>query len=183
MPEDVQKIVRESVGNNAYFFHPENILLSMITDSNRFIRRKAYEKILLLRQELPPQIRTFNPSTFEIKFDCLTYSAMIDWHHFTTEPPLLQFYTQDQLKRFEEAEEIIEIPGKQHVNSNYIYITLKQIIFPIGFLCHSQNNERFVRVVSESALAVTDENRLQHIFSKLESRERYGKLESKMDLV
>lgn len=52
-----------------------------------------------------------------------------------------------------------------------------------GFLCHSQNTERFVHVVHESALAVTDEQRLGHIFAKLESRERYSKLESRQNLV
>lgn len=78
MPADVQRIVRASVENNAYFFHPENILLSMITDSDRNVRAQAYAKILAIRQEPPPEIRSFNPAMFQIKFDCLTYTEMID---------------------------------------------------------------------------------------------------------
>lgn len=117
MPQDVQNTVRTSIGNNAYFFHPENILLSMITDSEPFIRRRAYDKILTIRQEPQPTIRTFNPATFNIKFDCTLYSEMVDWVHFKTEPPCLQFYTDEQLKEFQHSNDIIKIPGtKIHVN-------------------------------------------------------------------
>lgn len=119
MPADVQKIVRTSVGNNAYFFHPENILLSMITDSDRHVWTRAYDKILNLRQEPQPTIRVFNPAILKINFDSLSYIAMVDWGHFKTEPPCLQIYTQEQLVEFQHAEKIIEIPGKlMHVNSN-----------------------------------------------------------------
>lgn len=102
----------------------------MITDPNRFIRRRAYEKILEIRQEPQPTLRVFRPAIFQINFDTQLYTQMVDWMHFKTEPPCLQFYTQDQLKQFEEAEEIIKIPGKLiHVNSNYIYNTLKHSFF------------------------------------------------------
>ena len=56
-------------------------------------------------------------------------------------------------------------------------------IFFLEFLCHSQNTERFVKVVSESALAVTDENRIPHILAKLESSGRYSKLDSPKNFV
>lgn len=59
---------------------------------------------------------------------------------------------------------------------------VNNIIFT-EFLCHSQNTERFVRVVSESAVAVTDEQRLGNIFAKLDSRERYSQLESRQNLI
>lgn len=53
----------------------------------------------------------------------------------------------------------------------------------IEFPCHSQNTERFVRVVSESANKVTDEKRMGYIFAKLKSREQYSKLESRQNLI
>lgn len=53
----------------------------------------------------------------------------------------------------------------------------------IEFPCHSQNTERFVRVVSESADKVTDEKRMGYIFAKLKSREQYSKLESRQNLI
>lgn len=123
MPEDVQTVVRKSIKNNAYFFHPENILLTMITDSDRMVRFKAYEKILKIRDEMEPseKIRVFHPATLDIKFESLTYSAMVDWRHFKTEPPCLQFYNDEQLKEFQHSEKIIEIPGKLlHVNNSVI---------------------------------------------------------------
>lgn len=110
--QDVKNIVHESIGNSAYFFHPENILLSMITDSDFFIRRRAFSKILELRQDPPPTIRPFNPTIFKLNFESLTYITMVDWKHFTTEPPCLQFFTQDQLQAFQhDRNNIIEIPG------------------------------------------------------------------------
>lgn len=105
MPADVQTVVRKSVRTNSYFFHPENILLSMITDSDRHVRARAYEKILELRKEPQAEIRVFHPAI-------LPYMAMVDWRNFTTESPCLQFYTQEQLAEFNNSEEIIEIPGK-----------------------------------------------------------------------
>lgn len=121
MPADVQSVVRKSVKNNAYFFHPENILLSMITDSDRLVRARAYDKILSVRNEPQPTIRVFHPAILNINFESLTYIAMVEWREFKTEPPCLQFYTDEQLKELQHSEKIIEIPGiLMHMNSSVI---------------------------------------------------------------
>lgn len=112
MPSDVQTIVRKSVQTNSYFFHPENILLSMITDADRLVRKRAYDKILELRKEPQPKIRVFHPAILAINFESLTYIAMVGWRNFITEPPCLQFFTQEQLTEFQNSGKIIEIPGK-----------------------------------------------------------------------
>lgn len=112
MPNDVQKIVQASIKNNAYFFHPENILLSMVTDPINLNRIRAYNKILEIRQEPQPTIRYFNPALFRINFETLSYITMVEWKHFTTEPPCSQFYTQSQLEDFRNAGKMMEIPGK-----------------------------------------------------------------------
>lgn len=52
----------------------------------------------------------------------------------------------------------------------------------VAFPCHSQNTERYVRVVNESTSKVTEEKRMGYIFAKIRSRERYSKLDSRQNL-
>ncbi|XP_036340639.1 uncharacterized protein LOC118750006 [Rhagoletis pomonella] len=161
----VQAIIRSAIENNAYYFHPENILLAMITDADPEIRNDGYEKIKTARQYPPAGLRVFKvPKRGVINFESKSYVSMIDWSQFKiTEPPCVQFYPDSELTMFQFSEnEVINIPE---------------------FLCHSQNTERFVRVVSESASAVTDEKRLGHIFAKLESRDQYKSLDSRQNLL
>lgn len=122
LPMDVQAIVQLSIRINAYFFHPENILLSMITDEDPFIRADGYEKIDSARQEPPPTLRKFHMSRSKeiIKFGSVTYPQMIDWNQFKiTEPPCLQFFDDDQLNEYRYTNEIIEIPGKHFATKTY----------------------------------------------------------------
>lgn len=122
LPMDVQKIVQASVKNNAFFFHPENILLSMITDEDSFIRADGYDKIELARREPPATLRIFHiPKNKEIiKFDSATYTEMIDWNQFKiTVPPCLMFFDDDQLKEYQIANKIIEIPGKHNATKKH----------------------------------------------------------------
>lgn len=123
LPIDVRTIVQSSIKHNAYFFHPENILLSMITDENPFIRADGYNKIDLARQEPPSVLRKFHmPQSKEIiKFDSATYPEMIDWNLFKiTEPPCLQFFDYDQLNEYRYENKMIEIPGKYFVTKTFI---------------------------------------------------------------
>ncbi|XP_054729419.1 uncharacterized protein LOC129238420 [Anastrepha obliqua] len=91
------------------------------------------------------------------------YFNVIDWDRFEpAEPPCLQFFAKDHLEALQYSNEIIELPA---------------------FPCHSQNTERFVHTVHESAMAVTDEQRMGHILSKLESRQKYSKLEFRQNFV
>lgn len=43
LPTHVQTIIQKSIGNNGYYFHHENIILSMITDTDVTIRQKVYD--------------------------------------------------------------------------------------------------------------------------------------------
>lgn len=57
LPESVQNILRPSISRNAFYCHPENILLSMITDEDKAMRIAGYEKILHARNE-PSQVHS-----------------------------------------------------------------------------------------------------------------------------
>lgn len=114
LPEDVQQILRPSIENNAYFFHPENVLLSMITDQDPLVRSDGYNKILSARNEAAVGIRQMYGAQVKnfIDFESDSYYHMINWTKFElTEPPCLQFYMQDQLEALQFSKEIIEIPG------------------------------------------------------------------------
>lgn len=120
LPIDVQQVLRPFIANNAYFFHPENVLLSMITDQDPLVRSDGYEKILSARNEVTTCIRQmFGPQVDNfINFESDSYVDMINWNKFhLTEPPCLQFYTQDQLEDLQSSNEIIELPGKNTENN------------------------------------------------------------------
>lgn len=121
LPKDVQLVIRPFIENNAYFFHPENILLSMITDPDSQTRKDAYEKILEARRNASETIRQmYIPQRGVIQFDSDAYTRMIDWRQFRiTEPPFLQFYVQAQLEKYLDSDEIIDIPSKHFMRKMY----------------------------------------------------------------
>lgn len=117
LPQDIQAVVQRSIQINGFFCHPENILLSMITDANKEVRVEGYNKILDSRVNPRDNIRQFIVP--EIKFDCDSYTKMIDWNAVgpITEPPCIQFYPQMSLLEHHDSDEIIEIPGKMNIPS------------------------------------------------------------------
>lgn len=119
LPEDVQQTLRPVIQNNSYFFHPENVLLSMITDEDAIVRSDGYTKILLARNDATGCIRQmFGPQVVNfINFESDSYIHMINWNKFElTEPPCLQFYTQEHLQALQYSQDVIELPGKRKKN-------------------------------------------------------------------
>lgn len=116
LPENARKIVQKSVQYNGFFCHPENILLSMITDENKEVRIAGYDKILEARDRPSVSVRTFTIP--KINFDCTSYPTMIDWSSYT-EPPCIQFMPQQNLVEFHDSDEIIAIPGENLVATTF----------------------------------------------------------------
>lgn len=115
LPSDMQEIVNRSVQINGYFAHHENILLSMITDDNKAVRKEGYDIIFKSRSQPSAQIRQYNIPI--INFNCNTLKDMIDWNKLPdpTEPPCIQFYSQQHLMDLYESDDIVEIPGNSQV--------------------------------------------------------------------
>lgn len=112
LPLDVQLTIRPAIEGNAFFFHPENILLSMITDTDDEIRRTGYQRILQIRENHPLTLRSFYMPRNTIEFCSESYDKMIDWTGIrVTEPPCLQFIDQKTLVHFRDSSDIIQIPG------------------------------------------------------------------------
>ena len=90
LPEYDQEVICDVLQRNAYFCHPENLLLSMLADNDMQIRQKAVNTILDIRTNNSSfgqiEILPFNlPS---IRFTAETYVDMIDWEtSLITEPP------------------------------------------------------------------------------------------------
>lgn len=120
LPMDVQLVIRPVIENNAYFLHPENILLSMVTDTEALIRSDAYGKINAARIDPPATIRNFYLPRKAIDFNCTSYTEMIDWSKLhITEPPCLQFFLQSELSDHQYSNEVIKIPGNNYTKKIY----------------------------------------------------------------
>ena len=81
LPEDDQEVICEVLQRNAYFCHPENILLSMLADSDMQIRQKVVTTILDIHTNNSSfgqiEILPFkNPS---LRFTTETYVNIINW--------------------------------------------------------------------------------------------------------
>jgi hypothetical protein len=50
LPTKLNVVVQEVIQRNAFYAHPENILVSMLTDEERFIRQLAVKKIIAARK-------------------------------------------------------------------------------------------------------------------------------------
>jgi hypothetical protein len=127
LPKYVFCAIKNRVVFNSYFAHSENLLLSMITDSDAKIRRTGYEFILKARsanyqRELVEDVRVFKkPERLEIqhpddmgqnKYQVDHYSKIVNWNDIEIlEPPFTFQFTDNQLKFFMESDDqIIDVP-------------------------------------------------------------------------
>lgn len=119
LPEHMQDIVQRSVQINGFFAHPENIILSMITDESKDIRLEACDIIFQSRERTTQQIRQFTVP--KINFNCESLKNMINWNEIETgiEPPCTQFYSQEYLLELQNSDEIINIPGEKNKIQKY----------------------------------------------------------------
>ena len=80
LQEPVLSIARDNIARNAYWAHPEVLLLSMLADEKKSIRSKAVDRILCLRggaDHGDDQLRLYEVP--EIQFNARSFDMMIDW--------------------------------------------------------------------------------------------------------
>lgn len=139
----------------------------MIFHKDLAIRKLGYQKILRSREAGEPMEEEFeNVRTYlhpEILFDCENYYDMIDWESEFTEPPFTRNISYEELKTLAEngetvAHDILRVP------------------------CHSQANERHVKLVTEVASRYTTHHRREGAAATtLEGREQRPNNDSKKD--
>ncbi|GBP67308.1 hypothetical protein EVAR_97926_1 [Eumeta japonica] len=133
----LKAVIDPVIQRNAYFAHPENLLLAMLTDGEKHIRELAARRILKARSspttgKLP---RTFEVP--ELNFDAKSYIDLINWQETNFDPPILKNQTNDELIQ------IIEKKGDE---------TMLFLRLP----CHTQAVERSVKIVTEAAMSACD---------------------------
>jgi hypothetical protein len=132
LPQQVKQVVEPVIQRNAYFAHPENLLLSMLSDQRMHIRELGLRRILKARTVNSRKIRKFDIP--KLNFDAQDYTDLIDWQNVTvTSPPLLMKVPDDEVKA-------------SILSGN-----------PLEFEklpCHTQAVERCIKLVTEASTAV-----------------------------
>lgn len=83
------------VSNNSYFAHPENVLITMLTDENKEIREMAVESILKAKKNKSDEnIRKYQKP--RINFDATTYFKMVNYSG--VDPPITQNSSIEEVK-------------------------------------------------------------------------------------
>jgi hypothetical protein len=163
LDEVTKNIIDPVIKRNAWFSHPENLLLSMISDPAADIRQLGWRRILKARttSHRTNDIREFTVP-LEIRLDAPSYVDIIDWANCKlTEPPLIKSISTEILK-------------ENIKNSAFAAEDLKD------FPSHTQNVERMVKLVTEAASAVCGpEERHKFVLATLKSRKEMPKFNTK----
>lgn len=158
---DVFGVVCETLKNNPFFAHSENVLLAMLVDEDKSKRNRAIETILLCREKVSSAVRKFNVP--HINFDCTSYTELVDWTNLDAvwEPPFTQNLSSDQLNAYENSDDIITVPE---------------------FPCHSQRTEHCVQAMSNAVKKVAgNKEQINFIKTKMAARQKYSKFNTKKD--
>lgn len=154
MPKKLWNLLFDVIQNNAYFAHPENVLLSMLVDNDESIRERATETISRIKENAPLTQRKFTKPI--INFKANSYHEMIDIDAVTNLPPLLKDCN-------ESPESIVQAMTE-------------------GIPCHTQAVERIIKTVSEASHVVYGgENRNGRVIACLESRSVLPRARTKAD--
>src|SRR6218665_1372151 len=82
-----KKIVDPVIHRNAYFAHPEHLLLAMMTDHRPHIRGLSLRRVMKARAE-------YHSEGSKVNFDAVEYFDMIDFSVCNiSEPPVLKVIT------------------------------------------------------------------------------------------
>ena len=151
-----QKVLQD----NAFWAHPENIIVSMMGDEDQEVRVKAVDWVRRARLEFNPEAppRQFVPPM--VDFSATHYTKMVDWEQVEcTEPPLTRDMSEADL------DEVVEKPYR----------------FP-DYPNHTQQVEAAVRVVSDAATKRADHTARDNLIHQLfESRAEVQSFNHKKD--
>ncbi|XP_050308327.1 uncharacterized protein LOC126744782 [Anthonomus grandis grandis] len=100
LSKELRDVIDPVIQRNAYFFHPENLLLAMLTDEQKNIMELAARRILKARDSLAlrRQLRIFEVPA--VNFNASSYIDVIDWQENNNcDPPILRSFSNDDLKK------------------------------------------------------------------------------------
>lgn len=161
LPSELKVVIDPVIQRNAYFAHPENLLLSLLTDEQQHLREIAVNKIMNARNS---PVTGNKPRVFEvpeINFNAICYNEIINWPEIDFDPPILRNYSNEDLMQMTTS------------NEHFIFNKLP---------CHTQAVERTVKVVTEAAMTLCNKkSREGFILAKLASRKSMPKFDTKRD--
>lgn len=164
LTNELKAVVFPVIERNAFYAHPENILIAMLFDERRHIRELGLRRVLKARQSASKGkgIRSFH--TPSLKFDALDYTEMIDWMSTKIlSPPFLRGISNEEIESFIQSGEFPDWDIRE-------------------FPCHTQAVERCVKLVTESSLKVCwPQSRDGYIRATLKSRGVIKEFSTKAD--
>ena len=151
LSSELKAVIDPVIQRNGFYGHPENIILSMISDKRPHVRKLGLLRIMKARgmKSSTAGIRQFKIPV--LNFESSDYIDMIDWQTCKLmEPPVTMKFSDEALKNMVDTGEVLGV-GK--------------------FPCHTQAVERYIKLVTEASAAVCGaESRDGYIQSRLASR-------------
>lgn len=147
---ELKAIIDPVISRNAFFAHPENVLLAMISDTRPHVRKLGLLRIMKARSTKASNVRQFVVP--ELNFEASDYIDIIDWQKCAlTEPPITAGISDETLKDMVTKGDVPEVKK---------------------FPCHTQAVERCIKLVTEASSAVCGaDGRDGFIRSRLASRQ------------
>ena len=179
------KVVRETalkvVQRNAFFAHPENVLVAMLGDSNEDIRRLGVNKVLSMRGKLPP----FNIPNGNFKGGYVDSKNEEDVSEAQENVHVRQFHVPALNLRAKSYHNLVDLncchqqpPAIEHL-TDIEQCRTKPL--QLNHPCHNQCVERHVKLVTEAAAQVVGfERRDGLIRQKIKSRKLMKVFDTKM---
>lgn len=153
--------VKKYVLFNSYYFHPENVLIAMISEGEKSVRRGAYAKIIECRRHRADSehLRIFaKPQGAQLDFKADTYFNILLWPKIEiSEPPYTKRFTIEELETFMDSDSAIILPE-----------------IPL----HTQKCENNMQALTESVAAVAI-NQEGYMRNKINHRQEKGMFHSK----
>lgn len=162
LPQELKSVVDPVIKRNAFFAHPENLLLSMLSDEQKHVRELAARRILKAREPSESlQLRVFEVP--KINVNASSYIDLIDWQQSYSQPPILTNVPDETLHS------LVESGGDDEV----LFLRLP---------CHTQAVERAVKTVTEASMQLCHKTAREALIkNKIISRKLMPKFESKKD--
>lgn len=164
LPQNLREIVNKTIQNNAFFAHPENILLTMLFDERKPVRERAINKILYCREQLYDSTKLRAYKKHSINFNCTDYMDLVDLDddNILSEPPFTASIPHEHLLEYIKSDDV-PLPDP-------------------GIPSHIQGTERCVQLLTHVSRRVIAKNRDDVMAVTLESRTQIPRMDCKKDL-
>jgi hypothetical protein len=123
-----REVVDRVIQQNAYFGHPENILIAMLVDEEKRIRQLAFSRIMAARSNINDEsVRKFVVPV--INFQARTYVELVDWDEPISEPPMTRHIPADTFKKHVEDNTMKLVLSRQVINLFSILVRFLNFFF------------------------------------------------------